>query len=700
MRLFVLVFVLVTATLASPGATNVFFETVGDSSQVSLCINNRDLKAPLVIADKPHHTIFYQTVDEKVEIIGQPFEVKKSPDGVVGKWRDRMGRTVIISAAVTAHGCTLKFQASPETHIQSWGISLSSLPDEFFCGLFDAIVDHSVNPTPDHTQRASWLPGITQALDLRGQTVNMSIMPSLIYCPFYYSSAGYGLLAEGTWPGQYDFCKTDNHCVRMIFQGPSLTLTFFFGKTPLEIIAQHTLRTGPPILPPRWAFSCWRWRDEHLNLPSYYDGSKATTPYCSQVVEDILMMRALDIPCGVYWIDRPWAQGDYGYDDFQWDSQRLPRHEEMIRWLEQKNIKLLLWLAPWVNGRMIQEGSQKDYFVRGQQECAATQPLVDFTRPAARQWWQDGLKTLLQAGVAGFKLDRSEESTPSSDKTFVFDGRSTMEIRNDYPRQYIEAVSQVCRKVRGDDFVCLARAGYTGSTKYGIFWGGDIPAGPWGLRNAIVALQRSAVMGYPFWGSDTGGYWGGLERENLARWIAFSCFNPIFEVGPTNNRGLWNMEWEPAYDAELIAIWRLYAKLHTALMDYTYRNAQLAQKRGIPIVRPLFTVYPHDPNVWSNWQTYLYGPDLLVTPIWENQVRQCAVYLPEGQWIDAWNPAKVMIGGGYVTVETPLHKIPIFIRKNAKITLGDLNELYQQSLGLAKKRPDIKALERAEFPIR
>ena len=59
-----------------------------------------------------------------------------------------------------------------------------------------------------------------------------------------------------------------------------------------------------------------------------------------------------------------------------------------------------------------------------------------------------------------------------------------------------------------------------------------------------------------------------------------------------------------------------------------------AQRRptqsGLPIVRPLFLVEPGAPAAWSNWWTYQYGPDLLVSPIWEKGRREQEVYLPSG----------------------------------------------------------------------
>src|SRR5260370_15160333 len=125
----------------------------------------------------------------------------------------------------------------------------------------------------------------------------------------------------------------------------------------------------------------------------------------------------------------------------------------------------------------------------------------------------------------------------------------------------------------------MPRAAYTGSSAYSVFWGGDIGGTQEGLRASIIAVQRAAVMGYPNWGSDTCGYTRSLmEQEVCGRWLAFSCFTPIMEIGPTRNVGFWNLPREPSYDAELIAIWRVYARLHHRLMDYSYRQAILAKQ--------------------------------------------------------------------------------------------------------------------------
>ena len=168
------------------------------------------------------------------------------------------------------------------------------------------------------------------------------------------------------------------------------------------------------------------------------------------------------------------------------------------------------------------------------------------------------------------------------------------------------------------------------------------------------------------------------------------------EVGPTENRGFWDMEKEPHYDKELIAVWRMYAKIHNKLQNYSYRYAKEAHETGMPIVRPLFLVYPQQKQAWNDWQTYLYGDDILVSAIWQKGKNEHSIYLPSGEkWRDAWHPEKVYEGGKTVTVKMPFHQIPIFIRDGSNVDLGDLNALYTESLKLAEKKPNLSKLQKS-----
>ena len=111
-------------------------------------------------------------------------------------------------------------------------------------------------------------------------------------------------------------------------------------------------------------------------------------------------------------------------------------------------------------------------------------------------------------------------------------------------------------------------------------------------------------------------------------------------------------------------------------------------------MRPLFLVDPKAPQAWTNWWTFEYGPDLLVSPIWKKGQRTQDVYLPSGAtWRDAWHAGKVYAGGQTVTVDADLYEMPLFIRDGSRVQLGDLNQEYKDSTAIAQTRPDLSALD-------
>jgi alpha-glucosidase (family GH31 glycosyl hydrolase) len=666
---------------------------IQDLAQASLI-----LQSGLLAADPPGSDnrslkldgIFYETAQGRIMLPAKFIEGKGSVAASRWEAQSKMadGRIVTVTATPEGNDFSVRMSAEPNADILKWGFAIAANENEYFTGLMERVVDGR--------QEASWEPGLQTAMDLRGQKVDMIVKPTTsVYAPFYLSSRGYACFIKGTWPGTFDFCVEDPQRVKIQFEGPSLEYKIYFADNPGRLTAAHALDAGPPVLPPRWMYLPLRWRNEHSHLAQYYDGTPVTGPFNSQVMEDVLMMRAFGIPCGVYWVDRPWGSGHVGYDDFEIDPKRLPNFAEMVRWLNSQQMHMLLWIAPFFQGKMETEALAKGYNLPGQPHQSTNYPMVDFTNPAAKDYWQEGVAKLLKLGVAAFKLDRGEENIPESGPYKVFDGRSIRENRNAYPAMYVHAAYDIARKYRGGDFFLMPRGAYTGSSPFGVFWGGDIGGTQEGLRASIIAVQRAAVMGYPNWGSDTCGYNQQLmELEVCARWLAFSCFTPIMEVGPTRNLAFWSMPRTPSYDPELIAIWRLYARLHTRLADYSYKQAQEAHRSGMPIVRPLFFVDPKAPAAWKHWQTYLYGPDLVVAPIWEKGKRTREIYLPSGSiWRDAWNTEHTYPGGQTVTVKAELHQIPLFVRLDANLQLGDLNADYRESLAIAQQKPDLRRLD-------
>lgn len=638
----------------------------------------------------------------RVSLIGPP-RVVEDGEGTTLTYRTSDGRSARVALRRVEEGAIqVRFSVAGKARWERLGITLRVSEGEGFYGLLERPVQGILHES---------FPPRDAGFNLRGQEVWLYVLPThALYSPFFVSSRGWGLYVESSWPGIYRFGRDGRGRstptqVTIEYEGPELVVRLFGGAAPLEVVEKYSRTVGTTVLPPEWAFGPWRWRDEVWDLPTFYDGTPNTSPFNSMVVEDILLMEALGIPCSVYVLDRPWAGGTMGYGDLKFDPERFPNAEEMLAWMKGHGARPILWLGPWVLDALRAEAVAQGYHVRKRIPYPPRAALLDFTSRDATAWWQGLLAPLLDLGIAGFKLDRGDEDVPDG---LLFsgsyaDGTSYREGHNAYPLWFARAAAGALPTPA--DSLLFVRAGWIGTSTYAIAWGGDPASNEWGLRNSVLALQRAAAINFPIWGSDTGGYTGRPSREVLARWLAFSAFCPLMEVGPTANLAPWSLtpdgvsarvdaqgyRFTPTYDEELVAIWILYARLHDDLRAYTYAQAVAAHEQGTPIVRPLVFAHPDRPEYVDLWETYLYGPDLLVRPVWEPGATSVTVHIPPGEWRDLWT-GEEWVGPRTVAVEAMLYAIPAYVRVGSDLDHLDLSARWAEAQKRARSWPDLGSL--------
>ncbi len=529
------------------------------------------------------------------------------------------------------------------------------------------------------------------SLDRRGEQVEMRILPTFsLYAPFFQSSRGYGLAVAGTTFGRFDLANTDPRTVAFRFEAGTtaasrrLVYRLLVGPDYTTILDEYTALTGRPVVPPDWTFLHWRWRGELRSGPTaVLDG----LPVNADVADDVLSYETYGIPPGVYLFDRPVQPGNYGLARFEWDTARLPNPTHMLGALKARGYRLAIWSSAWTcgsgpadNGTEAQALGYLAPGSVGTPNCAdagGSSFILDVTNPNARAWWAAKIAAFLVAsGIQGIKLDRGEEHIPSEATDVWADGRNGREVRNDYPhlQAFLHHEALTSAFPSGDSFL-VTRSGYSGTAQWAIFWGGDIPGsesfgvGPGtdlGLRSAIISQQRAAFMGMPIWGSDTGGYYEFKDREVFARWLEFSCFSGLMEIGGVGTHAPWDMPTAPQLDPEMIAIYRRYTTLRHVLQPYIVAAAADAA-RGVPIVRPMVFIDRTNRRLRDRWDQYLFGPDLLVAPVWRTGARSREVFLPRGRWRNYFDQSQVLKGPRTITVSAQLDEIPVFLRDGAVV---------------------------------
>jgi alpha-D-xyloside xylohydrolase len=660
-------------------------------ARVQLTVRDRTTRRRLV-RELPQGGLFYER-SAVAHGLGRVIAADILPDGVrLEVETDEDVPAVLTIRFLTARTAEVALDPpTPET-VEAFGERLRSPRSEAIYGLTERLRDSPlilpgvIDIPVDDAQ-----PPEVGSLDRRGEQVEMRVVPTFsLYAPFFQSSRGYGLAVDGTTFGLFDVAKTDPRVVSFRFEAASapaarrLVYRVFAGPAHATILDEYTNLTGRPIVPPDWAFLHWRWRDE---LPSGPTAVLDGLPVNADVADDVVNYETYGIPVGVYLFDRPVLVGNFGFGRFEWDEARLPNPAHMLAALRARGYRLAMWSSTWTCGSgPIDNGTEAQalgYLAPGpggSPNCAnvgGTSFIMDVTNPAARSWWAGKLASFLAAnGIQGVKLDRGEEHIPSEASDVWADGRTGREVRNDYPRlQAMLHHEALASAFPSGDFFLVTRSAYTGTAPWAVFWGGDIPGsesfggGPGtdlGLRSAIIGQQRAAFMGMPIWGSDTGGYYEFKDREVFARWLEFSCFSGLMEIGGVGAHAPWDMPTAPTVDTELIDIYRRYTTLRETLQPYVVAAAAAAAQ-GLPIVRPMPFEDRKDRRLRDRWDEYLFGPDLLVAPVWQTGARSREVYLPKGRWRNYFEPSETFGGRATITVDVPLDAIPVFVREGAVV---------------------------------
>jgi alpha-D-xyloside xylohydrolase len=475
--------------------------------------------------------------------------------------------------------------------------------------------------------------------------------------PFVASSRGYGVALDTTRRVHCSLAHaTTPDIACFTVHGPRLAATLIPGPAPADVVSRYTARVGRPPAPPAWVFEPWKSRDWRVDTQE-------------AAMDDMRAQRERGIACGVILIDAAWEAETH---TFTFDPARWPDPAGLIRTAREHGMRVVLWVSPslTLDTALYDEAAARGFLIRN----AAGEPYVhrlgnepgwegttlDFTHPGAVAWWQEKLRALLEMGVAGFKTDFGEQVP--EDAIFA-DGRTGAELHNLLPVLYNRASWEVVREYGG---ILLARSAWAGSQPYPAVWAGDQSAdfSPWaGLPTAIVAGQSAGWSGFPYWGSDIGGYFNAPDDDVFVRWAQFAALTPVMEVHGLGNHDPW------PFTPETLEIYRRYANLHAQLAQYSRMAARIAMETGMPLMRAMALAFPDDPEVHEDWvqYQYLYGPDLLVAPVYSwATTRQ--VRFPAGEWCDFHTGTRYR-GPVTTRVSAPMDTLPILVRAGGVVAL-------------------------------
>ncbi|TFD78994.1 hypothetical protein E3T54_05645 [Cryobacterium sp. Sr8] len=114
-------------------------------------------------------------------------------------------------------------------------------------------------------------------------------------------------------------------------------------------------------------------------------------------------------------------------------------------------------------------------------------------------------------------------------------------------------------------------------------------------------------------------------------------------------------------DDRVIPVFKRLIEVRERLVPYLAEQARRTIATSAPLMRALYFDHPHDENVWAHPLQWMLGDDLLVAPVLEAGATDWLVYLPAGDWVDAWT-GETLAGGRTVSRPVPLDEIPVYCR--------------------------------------
>lgn len=81
--------------------------------------------------------------------------------------------------------------------------------------------------------------------------------------------------------------------------------------------------------------------------------------------------------------------------------------------------------------------------------------------------------------------------------------------------------------------------------------------------------------------------------------------------------------------------------------------------------RPLFLHYQDDPVTFTLEYQYMFGRDLMVAPVIQPGATTWKLYLPSDTWEHLFD-GEVFQGPGWITVDAPIGRPPVFVRRESK----------------------------------
>jgi alpha-D-xyloside xylohydrolase len=469
--------------------------------------------------------------------------------------------------------------------------------------------------------------------------------------------------------------------------GDQIDYYFIAGNNMDKVISGYRQLTGKSPIMPKWAMGYWQSRERYKTENELLDVIKEYRK--RQIPLDNIVLDWF------YWPEDAWGSHEF-------DKNRFPDPAGMVNKVHELNAHIMISVWPkfyhttdhykefdtkgWMYQQAVKD-SVRDWVGKGY-----IGSFYDAYNPEARDlFWNQMKEHIYSKGFDAWWMDASEPDIQSNSSieyrkkltTPTALGPSTKYF-NAYALMNAEAIYNGQRNADPNKRVfLLTRSGFAGLQRYSTAtWSGDIGTRWEDMKSQISAGLNFAMSGIPYWTMDIGGFCvegryvnakEGSEdqnewRELNSRWYQFGAFCPLFRShGQFPYREIFNIapENHPAYKSMVYV-----NKLRYRLMPYIYSLASKTYFDDYTIMRALVMDFNGDPSVLNIGDQYMFGPALMVAPVYQYKARNREVYFPAATgWYDFYT-GRFIEGGQKLSVDAPYERIPLFVKEGSILPFG------------------------------
>ena len=458
---------------------------------------------------------------------------------------------------------------------------------------------------------------------------------------------------------------------------------FIFYGAHSDVVKAYTNITGRPTLPQLFSLGY------HQSRWSYMNSKEVRT------VQNHLDKK--NIPHDSIWLDIDHTD-DKKY--FTFDPKAFKDSKALAHELEKNKRYLITVVDPHLkverDYQVYYEAKDGGYFIKGKNNrdfIANCWPgrsgFVDFFNPDASEWWSNNYNFGIHRGAAPNVFIWNDMNEPAvfdqPDNTCPRDcihygGYEDRDVHNINGHKMIMSTYQglINRDENHNErpFI-LTRSFFAGTQKYAFMWTGDNTADWEDVRNSLSMTLTLGISGFPFSGSDVGGFFGSPDNNLLLKWFQLGAYcYPFFRCHchhKSDHREPYGLK------SEYLAGVTTAIQERYQLLPLWYTAAYQASLTGEPIVRPLWYDFDYFENDYDDEDGFsteeiqnqlnqldsqvMISDALLVIPYLSEELKEVAAYFPPGRWYEYRSLQEVsfMESNRRLTIPYDRDLVPLYI---------------------------------------